>query len=133
MDPSPHFFVCMDRPAISGLAAHLGQDQPVYGLVQGLDGNRFFTRVEELAAHYLKDVRALCPQGSLFLGGHSFGGLVAFEMAQQLRKAGEEVDLLALIDPTPPRHADQQFRSVVRSSKRRWRSISNGSLGFAAI
>ena len=123
----PPFFCVHGYAGYTGLAAHLGQDQPVYGLVQGLDGNRFYTQVEELAAHYLKDVKSICPKGPYFLGGHSFGGLVAFEMAQQLRRAGEEVGLLALIDPTPPRHGDQQFRSVVRSSKRRRRSINNGS------
>ena len=89
----PPFFCVHGYAGCARLAAHLGQDQPVYGLVQGLDGNRFYTRVEELAAHYLKDIKAICPQGPYFLGGHSFGGLVAFEMAQQLRKAGDEVGL----------------------------------------
>jgi thioesterase domain-containing protein len=73
--------------------------------------------VEELAAHYLKDIKAICPEGPYFLGGHSFGGLVAFEMAQQLRKAGDEVGLLALIDPTTVRNAGQQLVSEVGNSK----------------
>jgi aspartate racemase len=123
----PPFFCVHGYAGYTGLAAHLGHDQPFYGLVQGLEGNRFYTRVEDLAAHYLKDVKALCPKGPYLLGGHSFGGLVAFEMAQQLRRAGEEVGLLALIDPTPPRRGDPQFRSAVRSSKRRTRSINNVS------
>ena len=97
----PPFFCVHGYAGYTGLAAHLGHDQPVYGLVQGLEGNRFYTRVEDLAAHYLKDVKAICPKGPYLLGGHSFGGLVAFEMAQQLRRAGEEIGLLALIDPTP--------------------------------
>jgi amino acid adenylation domain-containing protein len=95
----PPFFCVHGIVGYRRLAAYLEQDQPLYGLVQGLDGNRFFTRVEELAAHYLKDIKAICPEGPYFLGGHSFGGLVAFEMAQQLRKAGDEVGLLALFDP----------------------------------
>ena len=43
------------------------------------------------------------PQGPYLIGGFSFGGLVAYEMAQQLRQSGQEVGLLVLIDPTPPR------------------------------
>ena len=50
----PPFFCVHGFAGCARLAAHLGPDQPVYGLVQGLDGNRFFTRVEELATHYSK-------------------------------------------------------------------------------
>jgi len=121
----PPFFCVHGYAGYTGLVTHLGQDQPVYGLVQGLDGKRFYTRVEDLAAHYLRDVRSICPKGPYFLGGHSFGGLVAFEMAQQLRRAGDEVGLLALIDPTPPRHGDP--RPAAHGSQRRRFSINNAS------
>ena len=107
----PPFFCVHGYAGYAGLAAHLGHEQPVYGLVQGLEGNRFYTRVEDLAAHYLRDVKAICPNGPYFLGGHSFGGLVAFEMASQLRRAGEEVGLLVLIDPTTPTQGSSKQRS----------------------
>jgi thioesterase domain-containing protein len=55
-----------------------------------------------MAADYLKEIRALQPEGPYFLGGFSLGGLVAFEMAQQLRQQGQAVALLVLIDPTSP-------------------------------
>jgi oxalate---CoA ligase len=42
------------------------------------------------------------PEGPYFLGGYSFGGLVAFDMAQQLRRRGEKVALLALLEATTP-------------------------------
>ena len=58
--------------------------------------------MEDLAAAYIAEVRAVQPEGPYFLGGLSFGGIVAFEMAQQLYACGQEVGLLALFDtPTP--------------------------------
>ncbi|MCI0720529.1 MAG: amino acid adenylation domain-containing protein [Acidobacteria bacterium] len=97
----PPFFCVHGYPGYPGLATHLGQDQPFYGLIQGLDGKKFHTRVEDLASHYLKDVKTISPRGPYFLGGHSFGGLVAFEMARQLKDRGEQVGLLVLMDSTP--------------------------------
>jgi len=82
------------------LARHLGVEQPMYGLqAQGVDGNRpALARVEEMAAHYLREIRTLQPHGPYYLGGLSFGGWVAYEMAQQLRAQGEEVSFLGLFD-----------------------------------
>jgi aspartate racemase len=51
-----------------------------------------------MATHYLAEISALQPQGPYFLGGLSFGGLVAFEMAQQLHAQGRPVGLVALLD-----------------------------------
>ena len=86
------------------LAKRLGPDQPFYGLqMVGLDGKRpFQTRVEDMAAHYLKEIRTIQPTGPYFLGGASFGGTAAYEMAQQLLAQGEQVALLALFDTTGP-------------------------------
>ncbi len=82
------------------LAHYLGSKQPVYGLqAQAIDGNSaFVTRVEEMATQYIEAIRVVQPQGPYFLGGSSFGGTVAYEMAQQLRAQGEKIGLLALID-----------------------------------
>lgn len=82
------------------LPRYLGADQPFYGLqARGLDGKQKpFGRVEAMAAHYLKEIRALQPNGPYFIGGRCFGGVVALEMAQQLHAAGEKVALLAIID-----------------------------------
>ena len=82
------------------LARHLGSDQPFFGLQpQGLDGRQpCHTRVEEMAAHYIKEIRSVQSEGPYFLGGYSFGGIVAFEMAQQLTAQNQEVGLLVLFD-----------------------------------
>jgi amino acid adenylation domain-containing protein/FkbH-like protein len=85
------------------LARHLGHTQPVYGFKsRGLDGKEEFTSIPELAEHYLNDLRVIQPEGPYYLGGYCFGGNVAFEMARQLRAAGEEVALLALLNCAPP-------------------------------
>jgi amino acid adenylation domain-containing protein len=86
------------------LARHLGPDQPFYGVqAQGLDGKRpFLSTIEEMAAHYIGEIRALQPEGPYRLGGLSFGGMVAFEMARQLHAQGQEASLVALFDTGGP-------------------------------
>ena len=86
------------------LAAQLGKNQPFYGLQPiGLDGKRPpLTRIEDMAAHYIEALRSVQPHGPYYLGGWSFGGWVAFEMAQQLQQAGEDVALLAVLDTLAP-------------------------------
>ena len=85
------------------LARHMNPDYPLYGLqAQGLDGKRpCLGSLEEMAAHYIKEIRTIQPQGPYFLGGYSLGGLIAYEMAQQLSAGGEEAALVALLDTYP--------------------------------
>ncbi|MCA1993217.1 MAG: amino acid adenylation domain-containing protein [Coleofasciculus sp. S288] len=96
-----HFY----RPLIT----HLDPEQPVYGLASQSLGiaQRFLNRVEDMAAHYIKDMRAFKPEGPYCLAGVSFGGLVAYEMARQLHAQGQEVALLALFDTPGPDHRKQ--------------------------
>ncbi len=86
------------------LARHLGVEQTFYGLqTWGLhEANVAHTTIEEMAASYLKDIRAVQPSGPYFLGGLSMGGVVAFEIAQQIQRQGEQVGLLALLDSRAP-------------------------------
>jgi thioesterase domain-containing protein/acyl carrier protein len=87
------------------LARHMRSDQPFYAFqARGLDGSEPpLNRIEELAAHYIKEMRTLQPDGPYFIGGHCLGGLIAFEMAQQLHADDERVALLALFDCYAPR------------------------------
>ncbi len=82
------------------LSQNLGSDQPFYGLQsQGLDGAEPpLTRIEDMATLYVEAIRRKKPHGPYLLGGYCGGGLIAFEVAQQLRSAGEEIALLALLD-----------------------------------
>jgi thioesterase domain-containing protein/acyl carrier protein len=86
------------------LARGLGSDQPFYGLqAAGLEGRELpHTTVEAMAAYYVEAIRAVQPEGPYYLGGHSLGGWVAFEMAQQLQQQGQAVALVAIIDTPAP-------------------------------
>ena len=82
------------------LAQHLGSDQPFYALqAQGLNADYpCHTRANDMAAHYVKEIRSVQPEGPYVLGGYSFGGMIALEMAQQLIAQGEEPPLVVLFD-----------------------------------
>jgi amino acid adenylation domain-containing protein len=83
-----------------GLANLLGPDQPFYGLqCTPPDEKRAASiRIEDMASEYIEAIRTVQPQGPYNLAGWSFGGAVAFEMAQQLVAKGESVGLVGLID-----------------------------------
>ncbi|WP_069811173.1 thioesterase domain-containing protein [Streptomyces sp. TP-A0874] len=78
------------------LAERLGADTPVH-MLETPALHRFGT-VEELAAHYAEAIRQFVPHGPYRLGGLSFGGLVAFEVARQLTEAGEKVEAVTMFE-----------------------------------
>lgn len=82
------------------MALHLAPTVPVYGvLVPGVNGEREpMTRLEDIAAAVLANIRLVQPAGPYQLAGYSFGGFLAYEVAQQLRAAGETVALLGVYD-----------------------------------
>jgi glutamate-1-semialdehyde aminotransferase/thioesterase domain-containing protein/acyl carrier protein len=82
------------------LGEHLSPDFPLYGLQsKGLDGKSQPLRtIEEMASCYLREVRSVQPRGPYYLGGYCLGGTVAYEMAQILRREGEQVPLVAMLD-----------------------------------
>ncbi|NMG19780.1 non-ribosomal peptide synthetase [Brasilonema bromeliae SPC951] len=86
------------------LSLHLGQAQPLYGVQpQGLDGKlSLLTRIEEMAALYIKEIQTIQPNGPYFLGGYSMGGIIAYEIAHQLNRQGQKVALLAMFDSGIP-------------------------------
>ncbi|MGC1676242.1 MAG: amino acid adenylation domain-containing protein [Candidatus Binataceae bacterium] len=92
------------------LANSLDPDQPCYGLqARGLEeGQEPHTRIEDMAAFYIDAMRSVQAEGPYFLGGWSMGGVVAFEMAQQLRVQGQRTALLALLDTRIP-DVDEEF------------------------
>lgn len=116
-DKRPFFCV----PGVGGnviylyeLARHLGLSQPFYGLqALGLDGeSEPFNRMEEIATYYIEAIQTIQPSGPYLLGGHSFGGVVAFEIATQLQKQGHEVALVAIIDAVAPILLDKKSNGV---------------------
>ncbi len=90
--------------AFVALARRLGVDQPSYALQTHAMERRGLPdwTVGRAARRNIAALRTVQPRGPYLLAGHSFGGLVALEMAHRLLAAGEQVDLLALIDSFPP-------------------------------
>ncbi len=98
----PLFFIHAEGGNVLGyrnIVKHLPNERPVYALqAQGLtDGLEPRNTVEALATAYLREIRTVQPKGPYHIGGWCLGGMVAYEMAQQLSEAGEETALLAMI------------------------------------
>jgi thioesterase domain-containing protein/acyl carrier protein len=94
------------------LSRLVGADQPFYALQpHGLDGKPVPRTIQAMAADRLAAVLAFQPSGPYLLGGFCAGGMVAFEMAQQLRKRGQRVDLVLMIDARAP---NARFRAADR-------------------
>jgi len=93
------------------LSMMLGDSQPFYGLQpHGLDGiEQPHSDLREMAAAYLREIRRIQPTGPYRLGGVCLGGVVAFEMAQQLKAEGQVTSLLLLIDSEYPGTLEHQF------------------------
>jgi hypothetical protein len=93
------------------LARALGTEHPVYGLdAVGLLGHDPHERIEEMAAHYVEEVRRVEPAGPYLLAGWSMGGAVALEMARRLAADGADVAQLAVLDgwvSVPPFEEDR--------------------------
>lgn len=87
------------------LARRLGSDQPFYGLqTPALSSGREeeLGTVEQMATAYIAAIQTVQPQGPYLLGGFSAGGVIAFEMTQQLQRQGQKVSVLALLDTSAP-------------------------------
>jgi polyketide synthase 12 len=85
---------------LTALGAALGSRQPLHALRSlGLgEGEQPLWSIEEIAAHHLRNLRAHNADGPFLLGGHSFGGMVAYELAWQLLASGAEVPFVAIAD-----------------------------------
>src|SRR5206468_2224086 len=86
------------------LARSLGPDQPFYALQSELlngqhaaAGRSVTPKLEDLAARYIGEMRAIQPAGPYYVGGFCLGGYLAYEVARQLRAQGQEVPLVAVI------------------------------------
>ena len=87
----------------AGLSLYLGKNRPVYGLQSiGLMGTKSpLTEIPAMATLYLKEILRLQPKGPYLVAGWSLGGIIAFEMARQLRKQRKTVKLFMLDSVAP--------------------------------
>ncbi len=109
------------------LANHLGKDQPVYGF-EPLN----HMSVEEVAARYIREIKKIQPVGPYFIGGYCAGGIVAYEIAQQLKAQGDQLAMLALFEVYTPEATVS--KASLRYLSEKWKSLrskfnSSPSLG----
>jgi amino acid adenylation domain-containing protein len=117
------------------LLKYVSSEQPIYVLESiGLDGvEKPHTDLREMSSFYIKEIQTFQPKGPYMLCGRCFGGRVAYEMAQQLMAAGEEVALLAIFDTwppfvaPPPQHVPQK-RDAQHFIKRSFYHLKSGKL-----
>jgi amino acid adenylation domain-containing protein len=134
-DRRPLFLVGWVEGEVLGyrdLVERLGGEMPIIGLQPpGVDGERLpLARVEELAAHYVREIREVQPEGPYLLGGYCFAGLVAYEIGCQLKEQGQEISMLALIDVYPKRPGRPGRLERERSRMRGF--MASGAQGKAA-
>lgn len=109
LGPKPPFF-CL-HGAVAEAANLIGLEQPFFGgFPHGFFGGRIPASVEEMAVEYLREIRIVQPEGPYYVGGYSLGGMVAFEVAQQLKRQGQKVALLVLIDATASSSSEKSLK-----------------------
>ena len=100
------------------LAVHLGPEQPTYALQPpGIDLSvPYLTRVEDIAAHYIREIKFRQPSAPYYLAGYSFGGMIVFEMARQLLARGDRVAIAALLD-APEWRYERRMKRIMRFNR----------------
>lgn len=107
------------------IATLMGGDRAIYGLQpHGLDGvQKPFESIESIASAYIEEIRKKQPHGPYLLGGVCLGGVISYEVAQQLRASGEAVSLVVLVDSYAP------GKSRYLSSRPAWSEYLDRHLG----
>jgi thioesterase domain-containing protein/acyl carrier protein len=98
----------------------LGPDQPLLALLPRRQENRFDQSgsVEQMAADLVAAIRRAQPRGPYYIAGHSFGGILAYEIASQLRAAEQAVDWVGILDATTPAEAERWLHARLRPRAR---------------
>ena len=116
------------------LAAELAGVCAIYGVEASwlAGGHAEQCSIEEVAAEYVGRIRKVQPHGPYRLGGFSFGGVVAYEMARQLQHAGETTELVVLFDTFNPAHPPQRLTFGQRMRRNYQAAADRGWLSMAA-
>ncbi|MEH2059245.1 MAG: tetratricopeptide repeat protein [Nostoc sp.] len=108
------------------LGKYIDPDRPFYGIrAVGLDGQGIpHTCVEQMAAYYIQEIQTVQPEGPYLLGGRCTGGNIALEMAQQLKKRGQKVLLVVMVDSPKPLLTEAEkveYPNAIAREQMRWR------------
>ena len=106
------------------LALQLDPAMAIYGLqpAHRADGSYLHTRISDMAAAHLRQVRSVQPSGPYFITGLCAGGVIAMEMAAQLQRQGEQVAFVGIMDAADVRAAERPWRAA----QERWERIASG-------
>jgi len=101
------------------LSRYLDKDQPIYAMqAKGLEGEATIKMtIEEMAKHFISEMRTVQKTGPYYLGGYCLGGLVAYEMARQLIDGQEKVNFLSLISTWNPQTIKQMLFAVSKPKR----------------
>ncbi len=110
----------------ANLARYIDSKRPFYGLQSvGLNGKQEpLNRVEDMAAHYIREIQTIQPKGPYLLGGRCIGGVIALEMAQQLLALGEKVLLLAIVETPRTGILDPVLAQQIQENMSKMRELS---------
>lgn len=89
---------------VKSLAGYLHADLPVYALPALPLGSAYLSTLPEMAAQFVLLIKQVQPQGPYRIGGWSYGGLLAYEVASQLQAQGESIERVVVLDATLPAH-----------------------------
>jgi FkbH-like protein len=133
-----HFFLIHDGDGETLLYRNLARRMPDHVAVFGIEPRRLtgvplaHTRIEDMAKFYINEMRNRQPHGPYLLGGLCAGGVIAYEMASQLKSAGETVQLVALFDAAKPR-ARKRVGRISKQRARRLEAVFAGIRGEHGI
>jgi FkbH-like protein len=133
-----HFFLIHDGDGETLLYRNLARRMPDDVSVFGIEPRRLtgvplaHTRIEDMAKFYIDAMRNKQPRGPYMLGGLCAGGVIAYEMASQLKSAGETVQLVALFDAAKPR-AQKRVGRISKQRARRIEAVFAGVRGEHGI
>jgi FkbH-like protein len=133
-----HFFLIHDGDGETLLYRNLARRMPDHVSVFGIEPRRLtgvplaHTRIEDMAKFYINEMRNKQPRGPYLLGGLCAGGVIAYEMASQLKNAGETVQLVALFDAAKPR-ARKRVGQISKQRVRRLETVFAGVRGEHGI
>jgi len=85
------------------LARKMNVKRSIFG-IQATELVKELQTIEEIASSYIQEIKTIQKTGPYFLFGASFGGLVAYEMARQLKERGDSIAMLAMLDVLNPSH-----------------------------
>lgn len=108
------------------LSRYMDEDQPIYAMqARGLNGEAEpLSSIEDIAAHYIKEILQHNPNGPYSIAGYSFGGLIAFEMGKQLKAMGKELLMLGVFDTVVRKSITGQSDSYYDNLKKKGKKVA---------